>query len=466
MAQTLSGTILEGRYTSTRYYPGSVFSYRIHVPVGAADHPDCGLLINHDGLSEPEALAMEQLAATGEAPCCITVGIFPATLPAAVSGGTDRGMRMQNYDIYGPTYPDFVVEELLPWLVQTHGLSFSSSPDMHMTSGGSSGGISAWNMAWYRTDYFHRVSMSSPSFLSMGHGHELPHLIRKVETKPIRVFTEYSETEPDDYFGSSLCVAMDAERSLRFAGYDMVSAYYPGEGHSSRYRHPETILERMRFLWKNWDREPVTVKALSPRAALLISPDMPWEKTDAFPEKVPAVSTGIRTAAGTYIPDGERILFRAADGTERTAAEGFSHLTALAVSPDKWRLYAGDCDRGCVYALTIHPDGSLDAPYLHAALHMETDFRHPGALDLCVSSDDRVYAATECGIQAVRSFGLIDVIVPLPDRQIPLQIAFGTEDTPYLYARSRDGIYRRRWLSGGRICPDATAEPQYTSYYN
>ena len=124
---------------------------------------------------------------------------------------------MLNYDMFTRDYPDFVVDEFLPYLIETYNLHISPSPDMHMTSGGSSGGISAWNIAWYRTDSFRRVYMSSPSFLSMGNGREIPALIRKVETKPIRVWTEFSENEPDEYFGSSYCAADDAERALRFA---------------------------------------------------------------------------------------------------------------------------------------------------------------------------------------------------------------------------------------------------------
>lgn len=458
---TLTGTILEGTFSSVRFYPGSVFPYRVHIPAKADTPERTALLVTHDGLHTVDAWAMEQLAETGEAPCCITVGISPATLPATLSGGYDRGMRMQNYDIFSPVYPNFVVEELLPYLTGTHGLAFSTAPDMHMTSGGSSGGISAWNMAWYRTDFFRRVYMSSPSFLAMGCGNELPHRIRKTETKPIRVFTDFSENEPNDYFGSSYSVAWDAEKALRFAGYDVESAYYPGEGHCSRNGSPEDALKRMHFLWKNWEKEPITVKGYSPRVAKLISPDALWEETNAFPDTV--YPNGIPAPEGTYTSAGDRILYHT-NGTTRTAAEGFGQITALALSADKWRLYVSDSTRGCVYALTILPDGTLSAPYLHAALHLETDFRTPGAVDLCVGSDDRVYAATECGIQSIRSFGLIDAIIPLPDNQMPEKIEFGTDG--YLYAAAGERIYRRKWLAGGRCDADITETPQFVSYYD
>ena len=434
MEITLTGTIHEGTYTARGVYEGTVFPYAVHIPDCAKTCDACALLVMHDGLNSAEAWAMERLAETGEAPPCISVGIVSGTLP--LENGTPRGMRMLNYDMFTHDYPNFVVYEFLPYLIETYGLHISPSPDMHMTSGGSSGGISAWNMAWYRTDYFRRVYMSSPSFLSMGNGREIPALIRKVETKPIRVWTEFSENEPDDYFGSSYCAADDAERALKFAGYDMASAYYPGEGHCSRRLNPENALERMRFLWENWDSEPVTVKKLSPRMEKLISAGYPWEETDHFPGKI------------------------------RTAWDDGHPKRSYAVSPDNTRLYMAEQNRAVVTAYTIQPDGNLTGRFVHAALHTETDSPVPGALDLCASSDDRVYAATVSGIQCIRSFGLIDVIVPLPDGHIPHEIEFETVDgQPYLYAKTGEKIFRRRWFQGGRVS-DIPTEPRNTSYYD
>lgn len=451
----LSGTLWEGDYTAQRFYENAVFHYALYVPEICKDQKDCALLVSHDGLNRAEALAMEQLAETREMPPCVELGIVSATLPATLEGGKDRAFRMVNYDIFGPEYPDFVVEELIPWVVEKYQLSLSDSPDMHMVSGGSSGGISAWNMAWYRTDYFHRVYMSSPSFLAMGRGRELPALIRKCETKPIRVFTEYSENEPDEYFGSSFCAADDAERALRFAGYEMEHRFYPGEDHCSRCHSPENALERMRFLWKDWETEPVKVKRLSPRAEQVISLEYPWEETtEAFPEK---------TSAGDYIAEGEDIYFLSEDGQKQKTAERLGNITALAISSDGWRLYSAASDRGCVYAMSICPDGSLAGRYIQGTLHMESDFVCPGAFDLCVDANDRIFAATEMGIQCIRSFGLIDVILPLPGNAVPKRIAFGGENMTWLYADCGGKIFRRKMKTPGKI---GFSEPQYVSYYD
>lgn len=64
-----------------------------------------------------------------------------------------------------------------------------------------------------------------------------PVFIRLFKTKPIRVFIDYVENEPDDYFGSSYCAALEGHYALQFAGYDYQWEFYPfylGEGHYSR----------------------------------------------------------------------------------------------------------------------------------------------------------------------------------------------------------------------------------------
>ena len=74
-----------------------------------------------------------------------------------------HGFLMKNID---REYGDFIVHELIPYIEETYRIPFSKSPDMHFVSGGSSGGISAFVIAWFHSDYFHRVYMSSPYLLA------------------------------------------------------------------------------------------------------------------------------------------------------------------------------------------------------------------------------------------------------------------------------------------------------------
>lgn len=451
MDKKLDGNIYEGEFTSA-VYGRAVFPYKIFVPNIPAE--EYALVVGHDFLNEGEALAMQELAKTGEAPPCIFIGVIPGKLHATLDGGFDRNLRMNTYDMYSDKYPDFIVRELVPALAEKYGLRISESPDMHMASGGSSGGLSAWNMAWHRTDYFRRVYMSSPSFLSMGGGDEMLNLIRKCETKPIRVFVDYSEDEPDSYFGSSFCVAEASIRALRYAGYEMMSDYHPGEGHCSRHTTYEDALVRMRFLWKDWQNKPVSVTAYSERAEGLILHGEGWQVCeDKF----------VKPEMKEYTFSDEEI-FPECFSHISAVADGFDCISSLALSSDKWRLYIGDIRRGCVYAATVMPDGRLDGIYTHGVLHHKTDFRYPGAFDICVDNEDRIYATTEIGIQCIRSFGLIDVILENPEGRYVDAITVG--DDRYLHALCGDTHYKRKLNGKTAADPVAITEPKQVSYYD
>jgi len=183
-----------GEYTSTKFRTNTIYSYRIYVPQVETDKP-FALLVTHDGLNEGEAVAMAKLAETGEAPYCVIIGLGGSYMKATRDGAYARGMRFNDYDIYAPEYVNFIIEDFIPYATEKYGLNISDNPDMHMISGGSSGGISAWNGVWFRNDYFRRVYMSSPTFSAMARGNILPVQIRLFETKPVRAYIDWSEEE-------------------------------------------------------------------------------------------------------------------------------------------------------------------------------------------------------------------------------------------------------------------------------
>ena len=210
----------------------------------------------------------------------------------------------------------------------------------------------------------------------MARGNVAPIWMRLFETKPVRVFIGYSENEPDDYFGSSLCAAMEGHYALRFAGYDYNWAYYPGEGHSSRYWDRETVKEIFRWLWHDWKTEPIRAPRLSVRADAVVYRDEPWVEADRFPEPAEA-----RTEKGVYRIRGGEVLFCSPEG-ERVVAEGFSSLSGAALSSDRWILYLSDADRACLYEARIEEDGSLGGLKRFASLQTYTDFHVPGAASI------------------------------------------------------------------------------------
>ena len=323
---------------------------------------------------------------------------------------------MNSYDLFDREYGDFLVYELIPHIKREYGLPISDSPDMHLISGSSSGGISSFVAAWFHPDYFHRVNMSSPSFLAMGRGNEVPYLIRKYETKPIRVFEEFSENEPDDYFGSICPIDQEARNALIFANYDFAWDYYPGEGHSSRIRNRDQAYKRLTWLWHDWQTEPVRAPGNSPRLDQIVPFGTTWTPCGTFPEKA-AFDWPLAKEFEFAVPS--------VDGKMR---------------------YAANRDTDSVFAFPVLGEITPDKALLHAALHTIPRQRIRGALGLALDRDDRLYVLTEIGVQCVRSFGLIDAILDLPDDAVPLDIAVADD----LYVRTEKGTYRRPLCSAAR----------------
>ena len=240
---------------------------------------------------------------------------------------------------------------------------------------------------------------------------------------------EYSENEPDDYFGSSYVVAMDAQRALEFAGYDYRCVYFAGEGHCSRYskNNAETLYRGMEWLWNGYAEGTIKPKRLSMRMDKLISLEEPWKKLarEDFPRK---------------------------SGEEVNAV----------LSSDAWRLYSGDKNYPVLYAQSVLPDKSLTKKITLAYLHTDSDYEFAGAFDLVLDEQDRIYAATELGVQCVRDYGLIDVILPLPQGEIPRRLAFVGN---LLYAETDTACYCRKMKVNG-IGNQRPLPPTVKSYYD
>ena len=453
---------IEGEYISHGLRAGTVYGYQIQIP-DCPEKTECAVLIHHDELIVEEAEIMDKLYEEGVVPPCVIFGIHTGKMSSVSGIGQTRNMRCNDYDVFSSGYMDFIVDEFIPEMVKRHGLCLSDDPNMHMTSGGSSGGISAWNGVWFRNDYFRRTYINSPTFSAMCRGYMAPVFMRLFETKPIRAFISGTETEPDQYFGSSYCAALEGHFALRYAGYDYTWEYYPGEEHCSRVHDGKTSEEVMRFIWKDWETVPVTAPRNTEVVEELVWQDKPWELTEEpFPVKAAAASSW-----GTYRAEERKVFFKAADSdeTEKMVETGLENVSAVAVSSDLWRLYLADPSRGCIYAATICEDGELLGMKMWSSPHMATDFCYPGATDICVDCNDRIFAATELGVQCIRSFGIVDAILPLPGNAVPKRLAFGGENMDYLYADCGDRIFCRKMKTAASNVWLEESEPKFTGYY-
>lgn len=392
----------KGRIIGKKNKRGMEFEFEIAIPTHKCDR--YALLLEHDGLNDANVKSMLKLADEGLAPYCVNIGVFPAV--QGMSDGEKYNRRINSYDLFNSEYADFVIFELIPYIEKEYGISFYDDPDMHYVSGGSSGGISAFVIGWFHPEFFRRVYMSSPSFLAMGRGNEIPYLIRKYETKPLRIYEEYSEFEPDEYFGASYPIDIEAERALKYAGYDYKYEYFSGEGHCSRYKNYDNAYERNKWIWRDYKTNKIVAPRNSPRIDVFLSPESAWERAETFPEKE------------VYKPN-------ALDGN-------------VVLSADKQFYYVSRPTEDVVYAHLVG-DPSVENRSVHALLHTIPCVEPKGGIDIDVDVNDRLYVLTGgVGIQCVRSFGLIDAILDLPEGK-PIEISV----TDSIYVKTDLGIFKR-----------------------
>lgn len=461
-AELKTGEMFYNDYTSTGIKEGTTFRWVAYVPECYDPEKPAALYVGHDGLNMVHAKMLEEMAADGETPVTVCVGLASGELLPTLEGGSPRRMRAEEYDETGSEYPDFLVDEFIPWFIREYGLNIDPNPDMHMVAGSSSGGISAWNIAWFRNDYFRRCYLASPSFLAIRNGEETLYRVRLSEPRPIRIYETYGEFEPDMYEGNSYLAAVFAKNTFEYAGYDVQAEFLQGGDHGAGYNDPEVTRRMLKFLWKDWQNSPVRPLRQQERLNRLVEFGTTWEETeDPFPDPLPA-----RTTIGDYSFDGGHIIFTDLDGKKRVVNSEFENISALAISTDRWRLYVADRLKHCVYALAIHPDGSLGKPYTLAPLRLSPKIEQLGASAICVDTKDRLYVATPLGIQSIISFGIIDAILPLPGDLQADDVAFGGDDGRILYARSGEKVFKRRMKTVGKPLDLPITPPGTNGYYD
>ena len=387
-----------------KYKCGMEFSFDLAIPT--AQQNEYALLLENDGLNDANVKSMLQLAQEGFAPYCVCVGVWPAN--QIVSNGEKYNRRINSYDLFNSEYADFIVYELIPYIEKEYGIRFAKNPDMRYVSGGSSGGMSAFVTAWFHTEYFHRVYMSSPSFLAMGRGNEIPYLIRKCETKPLKIYVEYSQNEPNDYFGASCPIDIETKMALEFAGYDFAYEYFSGEGHCSRYKDYDCAYKRNKWIWDNYKTKKIVAPRNSPSIDRFISIDSKWEKVENFPQK------------------------------QSFNADLLADSASSVLSADGQFVYTANKDEDEVYAYTVKDNMQIADRCVHAMLHTAPGIYPKGAISIAVDVNDRLYVLTAIGIQCVRSYGLIDAILDLPVGK-PLEICV----TDGIYVKTTCGVYKR-----------------------
>lgn len=188
------GSVIKKVWKST-IFPGTERDYWIYIPAQYnPDHPSC-LMVFNDGRSyvSPSGsfrtpTVFDNLIHQKAMP--VTIGVFlnPGVIPPVEEHQSGRRTRSFEYDSLGDRYARFVIGEIIPELSKNY--SISKNPDCRAIGGISSGGIAAFTVAWERPDAFHKVLCHIGSFTNIRGGNSYPFIIRKTESKPLRIFLQ------------------------------------------------------------------------------------------------------------------------------------------------------------------------------------------------------------------------------------------------------------------------------------
>ncbi|MCQ2388791.1 MAG: hypothetical protein MJ138_03680 [Kiritimatiellae bacterium] len=410
--------VRDGRLTARRFHPGTEFSYQAWAPDGIKTNAAVYLLLELPVGSTQAKLS--ELMVSGDVPPGMIVWNVPGNLPMRVKGASARWMRASEYDQPGTEYPNFLVEELVPAAAAALGVETSPSPEMHFITGGSSGGICAWNAAWFRNDFFRRVYLASPTFSAMRGGEEMMTILRKCETRPIRAFVTAGTVEPDSFFGDSLYVALNAVGALAYAGYDHRFNLYDHEGHGTHFSDMKFWGEMMPWMFRGWRTNEAVAVGNPLRVEKLLAPGSVWTECD---RKMPPPRREVK-------------------------------------SVDGGRMYSVSPDSRFVSADTLDENGGRCGRFVLSTLHVAWNARAVGGRAIALLRDDRVLAATDLGIQGVVSFGLTDVVLPLPG-DLPADNVAVAGTT--LYASSGERVFKRE-LAIGAADPTLQVAPSTPGY--
>jgi sugar lactone lactonase YvrE/enterochelin esterase-like enzyme len=350
------GTVTQYSWTS-KIYPGTVRDYWVYVPAQYDASKPAPLMVFQDGANMAREdgsfrvpVVLDNLIHKKDLPPLIGIFVSPGVLPARSANEQARYNRSFEYDSMSDMYARYLISEILPEVAKK--LNLSSDPNHRAIGGSSSGGIAAFNAAWFRPDQFRRVLSFIGSYTNLRGGHLIPTIIRKTEPKPLRIFLQDGRNDNNIYAGSWWIANQDVAAALEYAGYDH-QFVIGNEAHNAK--HGSAILpDALRWLWRDFPKpiaQPVNTRDRHYLAAAL-DPTKDWELVGEgyrFTEGPAADKQG--NVFFSDIPN-NRIHKIGLDGKVTVFKEDSGAANGLMFGPDG-RLYACQNGRKRIVAYTM-----------------------------------------------------------------------------------------------------------------
>jgi enterochelin esterase family protein len=189
-------------------------------------------------------------------------GLLPPLVHVMVAPGTSpdgRAMRSVEYDTVSDRYPRFLMEEVLPEVEKTYKLRQDGYS--RAIAGESSGGICAFNAAWFMPDKFARVHSAVGSFTSIqwrskenvDGGNVYPFMVRKEAKRNIRMWMSDGADDLENTHGSWPMQNIQMANSLKFREYDFHFRF--GTAAHGGAQAALDLPESLTWLWRDYDQK-------------------------------------------------------------------------------------------------------------------------------------------------------------------------------------------------------------------
>ncbi len=256
VAGVAEGKLSEKIVHTSKIYDGMKSDYWIYASPGVDAGIAAPVMIWQDGEKYASRAAnnrlliqLDNLVAQKRIPAMVHVFISPGLIG-------ERRMRSVEYDTYNDTYTKYLLQEILVEVAAKYKLRADGYS--RAIAGESSGGICAFNAAWWRPEEFGRVYSRIGSFTSiqwkpgeLDGGNIYPFAIRKQPKRNIRVYLSDGSEDLENNHGSWPLQNIQMANSLKMKEYDFKFVWGSGP-HSTAQGNAEAPLA-LEWLWRGYD---------------------------------------------------------------------------------------------------------------------------------------------------------------------------------------------------------------------
>ncbi len=250
------GTLSDKTVFTSRIYDGMKCDYWVYVPAQYDPGTPAALMVWQDGHvmvqrdgNTRSQIVFDNLTAAKKIPVMIHVFIDPGTIG-------DKSLRGIEYDTVSDRFARFLRDEILPVISAKYNLRKDAYS--RAIAGNSSGGICAFNAAWFQPDQFSRVLSRIGSFTNLQQNHPgefdggntYPFRVRTEPKRNIRVWLQDGANDLENPFGSWPLQNIHMANSLKFRDYDFHLSFGSGT-HNAAHGNAE-LPEEMLWLWRDY----------------------------------------------------------------------------------------------------------------------------------------------------------------------------------------------------------------------